>query len=176
MLKGHTYTIFKPIFGYEKYLDIIILPTKFRKILVNFRTSNHRLPIETGRWFGIPLDDRCCTFCNTRQLADEMHFIFDRYKDTKFCYRLNIFKFCELLSSLKLKTLKRLCIFILNIYLVLLDCTHLMYLCLIIYVCVYIYIVLLTIYVIANSCIVPHAPTSRWFELINETETETEVL
>ena len=53
--KGHTYKSFKPIFGYEKYLDI--LPSKFRKLLVKFRTSNHRLPIETGRWLGIPLDD-----------------------------------------------------------------------------------------------------------------------
>ena len=121
--KGHTYKIFKPIFGYEKYLDI--LPSKFRKILVKFRTSNHRLPIETGRWLGIPLDDRRCTFCNTRQLADEMHFILEckafsdirkTFLNKKFCYRPNIFKFCELLSSSKLKTLKRLCMFILHIY------------------------------------------------------------
>ena len=44
--------------------------------------------------------------------------------------------------------------------------------------CVYmsIYIVPLTNNVITNLCIVPHVPTSRWFELINETETETEVL
>ena len=102
--KGHTYKIFKPIFGYENYLDF--LPTKFRKILVKFRISNHRLPVETGRWLGIPLDDRCCTFCNARQLADEMHFIFEckaltdirkTFLNTKFCYRTNIFKFCELL-------------------------------------------------------------------------------
>ena len=65
---------------------------------------------------------------------------------------------------------------------VLLDCTHLMYLCLYsllilpmcVYMCIYIYIVSLTNYVITNSCIVSHAPTSRWFELINETETETQ--
>ena len=92
--KGHTYKIFKRIFGYEKYLDI--LPSKFRKILVKFRTSNHRLPIETSRWLGIPIDDRRCTFCNTRQLADEMHFILEckafsdirkTFLNTKFRYR-----------------------------------------------------------------------------------------
>ena len=71
--KGHTYKIFKPVFRHEKYLNI--LPTKFREILDKFRTSNHRLPIVTGRWLGIPLDDRRCTFCNTRQLVDEMHFL-----------------------------------------------------------------------------------------------------
>ena len=57
------------------------------------------------------------------QLADKMHFIleckaFSDIRNKKFCYRPNIFKFCELLSSSKLKTLKRLSlyVFILNIY------------------------------------------------------------
>ena len=98
---------------YEKYLDI--LPTKFRKVLVTFRTSNHRLPIETSRWLGIPFDDRRCTFCYTRQLADEMHFVLEckafsdirkTFLNTKFCYRPNIFWFCELLLSSKLKLWK----------------------------------------------------------------------
>lgn len=40
--KGVIYKFFKTNFGYEKYLDI--LPMKFRKILVKFRTSNHHLP------------------------------------------------------------------------------------------------------------------------------------
>ena len=42
------------------------------------------------------------------------------------------------------------------------------------YVClyVYLYIVPLTNYVMTNSCIVPHVPTSHWFESINEHETE----
>ena len=60
--KGHTYRIFKSIFGYEKYLSI--LTRKFRKTFARFRTSYHHLPIETGRWLGIPINDKRCTLCN----------------------------------------------------------------------------------------------------------------
>lgn len=121
--KGHIYRTFKFIFGYEKYLSI--LPSKLRKILVKFRTSNHRLPVETGRWLGIPLNERCCTLCNKNQIADEMHFILEcnalscirqKYLEPRFCVRPNTFKFCELLSTLKLKKLKKLCLFINEIF------------------------------------------------------------
>ena len=55
------------------------------------------------------------------------------------------FKFCELMSSLKIKTLKGLCTFILNI----------------------LYVVILTKYLIIIICIVHHVQIYRWFEWIN---------
>ena len=132
------------------------------------------------------------------QLADEMHFILEckafsdirkTFLNKKFCYRPNIFKFCELLSSSKLKTLKRLSlyVFILNIYetvcppwlhtsYVLVPFSLLLLsMCVCVCIYVYLYIVTLTNYVITSSCIVPDVPTSRWFEWTNETETETDL-
>ena len=76
-------------------------------------------------WLGIPINDRRCTLCNSRQIADEMRFILEceafsdarnKFLDKKFSYRLNTFKFYELMSSLKMKTPKWLCTFILTIY------------------------------------------------------------
>ena len=46
--KGKIYRTFKLDFGCEKYLEK--LPKKFRIILSKFRTTNHRLPVETDRW------------------------------------------------------------------------------------------------------------------------------
>jgi hypothetical protein len=45
--------------------------------LVKFKTSNHHLPIEVGRWCGIPLADRTCTLSDTGKLANEFHFILE---------------------------------------------------------------------------------------------------
>ena len=42
--------------------------------LSRFRTGNHWLPIETGRWSGVPREDRLCPHCNS--LGDEFHFLF----------------------------------------------------------------------------------------------------
>lgn len=56
------------------------------------------------------------TLCNNNQIADEMHFILEcnalscirqKYLEPRFCERPNTFKFCELLSTLKLKKLKK---------------------------------------------------------------------
>ena len=44
--KDQLYRIFKQSFGFENYLKI--LSPKYMKILINFRTINHRLPVETG--------------------------------------------------------------------------------------------------------------------------------
>ena len=41
------------------------------------RTSNHKLPIESGRYSRnyVPREDRVCTKCDSGQLGDEYHFI-----------------------------------------------------------------------------------------------------
>ena len=42
--------------------------------LAKFRTSNHKLPIETGRWSNIPRNQRICHLCET-EIGDEYHYI-----------------------------------------------------------------------------------------------------
>ena len=44
--KGKIYRTFELDFGCEQYLEK--QPPEFRTILLKFRTTNHRLPVETG--------------------------------------------------------------------------------------------------------------------------------
>ena len=62
--KCRSYRIFKLKFELEKYL--CSLSPFNRKIICRFRTSNHRLPIERGRYYGINREDRTFVLeCNT---------------------------------------------------------------------------------------------------------------
>lgn len=73
--KGHNYKIFKSEIGLEKYL--IELPKTVYLPLVKFRTTNHKLFIETGRWRNVPISDRKCKKCNNNSLGDEFHYLFE---------------------------------------------------------------------------------------------------
>ena len=88
---------------------------------MKFRTSNHRFPVETYRWVGIPLSERKCALCDKDDIADELHYLLicphfsaqrSRYIDTYYYRRPNILKFKELLSSTSCTQLKRLCKFV----------------------------------------------------------------
>ncbi|OWF46235.1 RNA-directed DNA polymerase from mobile element jockey [Mizuhopecten yessoensis] len=71
--RGQTYSILKTKFEQEKYL--IKLNTNDRKIMCKFRSCNMHLPIEKGRWLGIPRQERTCTLCNL-YIGDEFHYLF----------------------------------------------------------------------------------------------------
>ena len=45
--KGQVYRILKRSFGMENYLKI--RSPKYMKIMIKFRTTNYRLPVETGK-------------------------------------------------------------------------------------------------------------------------------
>ena len=45
------------------------------RILLKFRTSNHNLPVETGRWKNVPFVNRICKLCNN-DVGDEFHYLF----------------------------------------------------------------------------------------------------
>lgn len=72
--KGLNYRIFKKSLDFEKYL--LILPIKLCKKYCNFRTGNAKLPIETGRWFNIPRENRICKLCACNEIGDEFHYLF----------------------------------------------------------------------------------------------------
>ena len=50
---------------------------KNRQLIAKFRTSDHCLQIETGRYNNIPHQQRLCTACNI--LEDEYHFLLNCY-------------------------------------------------------------------------------------------------
>ena len=68
----YMYRLIRTNFGFENYLTKI--PCKLRKFLINFRTKNHRLPIEIGRWKRIPRELRICHLCRN-ELGDEFHYL-----------------------------------------------------------------------------------------------------
>ena len=60
----------------ELYLKQPLTPPKF-KIIVAYRTTNHRLAIETRRWSTISISryNRLCHFCSYNVVENEAHFV-----------------------------------------------------------------------------------------------------
>ena len=74
--KMRTYCKFKNNFNREIYLDTI-KDIKHKKYLAEFRTSTHKLRIETGRYEyqKLPSADRTCLVCQNGAVEDEEHFL-----------------------------------------------------------------------------------------------------
>ena len=50
--ESNVYRIFKTNFEQSTFLKI--LPNNLGKVLLKYRTRNHRLPVELGRWRSVP--------------------------------------------------------------------------------------------------------------------------
>ena len=66
------YKMFKINFQQSEYLKL--LPTSLCRKLISFRTRNHKLPVETGRWRSIALNERKCPLCQS-DIGDEYHYL-----------------------------------------------------------------------------------------------------
>lgn len=71
-----TYVTFKTNFGCEKYLSIIS-SFDLRRCLSRLRLSAHALRIERGRYQGTPRHNRTCPRCDSGEVEDEKHFLFN---------------------------------------------------------------------------------------------------
>lgn len=60
-LRGDRQKIYKTSSEYERYLFLLLGKLK---ILVKFRTTNHHLPVEVGRWSTVQRSERYCNLCN----------------------------------------------------------------------------------------------------------------
>ncbi len=96
------------------------LGTMHFNTLLKFKTSNHKLPVETGRWENIPRNERFCPFC-PGQTGDEFHYIFEcknynaernLYINKYFTIRPNFYKMSILFKSTNISVLRNLCKFI----------------------------------------------------------------
>ena len=103
--KERNYKIFKENVEFEKYFTV--LPRYLYLSMVHFRTSNHKFPIETGRWNNIELDDRKCVLYAKNSIGDEFHYMLEcpffsndrkKYLCSYYYSRPNIPKFKQLLS------------------------------------------------------------------------------
>ena len=117
--KSLCYRIFKENFEFENYLDI--LENKDRVLLCRYRTCNHRLPIETGRWTNIDRNERYCLLCNSNKIGDEYNYILEcqtcmherkKLLGDYYCNRVNTVKFKMLFQSKNCPLLKNTCKFI----------------------------------------------------------------
>ena len=117
--KGKQYLLFKDNLNFEKYF-INVSKFYYSKI-IKYRTGNLRLPVETGRWDDIPLNERTCKICTTDDIGDEYHYLFtcnfvksDRklYLKPYFYVKPNTRKYRELFTSTNKATLIRLSKFV----------------------------------------------------------------
>jgi hypothetical protein len=116
--KSRIYYSFKDNHEFEKYF--FFLTKQEYNNLFKFRTANHHLPIETGRYDGTPLDDRKCFLCNNGHIGSEQHYLLecnffqnerDRYLGT-FLAPVHNRSMKTILSSSSAQVLKQVCKFV----------------------------------------------------------------
>ena len=61
--------------NFESEFYIHTLPEYLRIYISKIRTSNHRLPIQRGRYDRTPREERLCRLCDEQIVGDEFHFI-----------------------------------------------------------------------------------------------------
>ena len=74
--KLRTFVTYKNEFGVDPFV-FKILNRGHRSVLAKFRSGTLPLEIETGRWRGTPVNERLCKICNSGDIEDETHFLFD---------------------------------------------------------------------------------------------------
>ena len=91
---------FKDNLKFENYL-INVSKFYYSKIY-KYRTGNHRLQVETGRWDDIPLNGRTCKICTTDDIGDEYHYLFtcDFYKSDRKLYLKPYFMLSQIYASI----------------------------------------------------------------------------
>jgi len=57
-------------------------------VLAKLRSGVLPLEIETGRWRGVPADERLCMLCNDGSVEDEYHFVLecDKYREKRIAF------------------------------------------------------------------------------------------
>ena len=110
--KSLFYRSVKTEFHFETYLDL--LPNKYRKYMTKIRLSNHKIPIEKGRWSNTPRNERICPHCPNTTLGDEFHYIFEckifktareKFIDKYYYKNPSVYKSTALFCSQNKKTL-----------------------------------------------------------------------
>lgn len=114
------YRLFKDTHGFETYFDSL---SGFNCIndFINFRLCNNHLPIEKGRWLGIPRNERVCKLCDKNQLGDEFHYLFscphfqearNKYIGHVNCINPNMYTLKYVMCESDLYKLKGICYFV----------------------------------------------------------------
>ena len=119
--KALNYRIYKNELFFENYFQILSI--KDAHTFCRFRTCNHYLPIENGRWMNIPRNERICNHCDIKEIGDEFHYILKcknnlLKEERKRCLKVtqiqnaNIISFKQIMNNNKHCFLRKLCSFI----------------------------------------------------------------
>ena len=90
---------------------------------IKYKTSNHKLPIETGRWNNTLFNERTCLDCNN-EIGDEFHYLFvcpkfseerKQYIKPYYYRHPSMYKSIQLFQSKNTKVIRNLCLMIKNI-------------------------------------------------------------
>ena len=102
----HNYRAMTVVKKQQNY--VLKLPKRYIYALCKLKCANHRMPIVTGRWANLPIDDRTCTLCQTNEIGDEFHYLFNctffsvqrtRYIMRYYYLQPNIHKMIQLFES-----------------------------------------------------------------------------
>ena len=113
------YRIFKDSLEFESYF--LKCNSADSKVLCKFRCGSHRLPCVSGRYEGIPRENRLCTLCGLNLVGDEYHYLFQcKYFETerktylpdRFTKRPNTLKMYQLFNSKNVHVLGKLAKFV----------------------------------------------------------------
>ena len=107
LTKCDLYQLYKVSFEQEKYLSV--LPPNLATVLCKYRTSNHKLEVETGRHVRpiVPRFDRKCRKCELNETGNELHHLLvcpkygtlrTRLIPRKYTIRINLNNFLNLMS------------------------------------------------------------------------------
>lgn len=116
--KGNSYLLLKKQWKREKYLHILNQHMAMK--VFKFRTANHRLPVETGRFTQIDYINRTCQICQ-RDIGDEFHYllmcpIFQKermiYLDEKHYRHPNMITYLNIMSTDNVTVLNKLSTFV----------------------------------------------------------------
>ena len=116
--KALNYRLYKTSHNFEHYLNV--LDDKDVITMSRFRTMNHKLPIENGRWQNIPREQRKCPLCRVA-IGDEYHYVMECSSlltdrtlliDKKYLTNLNVLKFNAIMNQKQKSKLRKLCQFI----------------------------------------------------------------
>ena len=117
------YRLYKHELPLEKY--VLSLPVNLRISISRFRTTNNRLPIETGRWDNIERNERNCQLCFSSEIGDEFHYLlkctYFRNERKKLLpkfvnSRPNVMKFNSLMNTENIVTLQNLAKYLIIVF------------------------------------------------------------
>ena len=106
------YRIFKQDFGFENYFNVLL--DDLSKAFCHFRSLNHKMPIEWGRYLGTQRDDRICELCRLHKIGDEFLYMLEctYFDDTRNVYlprgltsRPNVNVFHDIMNSRDTQTI-----------------------------------------------------------------------